>query len=82
MQFSGKNRLYGFKCELSDTLSGYRIDFTKHYAGSVANVEILYRNNRLFKIATKKVGSVASGTDGEIWPDHKMQRREAGGHDL
>lgn len=52
--FAGKHRLYGFKVELSTLSSKLGIGCTAHYSGSVAELEVFWKNKDLHENASKK----------------------------
>lgn len=53
--FSGKHKLYGYKVELSVLPIGICIGCTKHYPGSVSDLEIFRQNSSFHEESSKKV---------------------------
>lgn len=55
--FSGKDELYGYNIEVSVLQNGLSFDCTRHYPGSVSDLEIFQKNLRLHrKVLSKKEG--------------------------
>lgn len=71
--FSGKHRLYGYKCEVSVLPSGLAIGFTKHYAGSISDIDILHRNIRFHRWAAKKKAAEDMEDNGDSSEEYPTQ---------
>jgi len=71
--FSAKHKLYGYKVEVSILPNGLALNISKHYPGSVSDLDIFCRQGRFHAECTsKKVGEQAVRDDGllsEEFPD-------------
>lgn len=72
--FSGKHKNYGYKVEVSVTSTGVALGCTKHYPGSVSDLDIMRKNADFHKMELEKLVSEAAledvGPNKEDHPDH------------
>lgn len=61
--FSGKHKAYGYKVEASVLPNGICIGVTRHYAGSVSDIDIMRQNEAFHNVQTKKQASEYEITD-------------------
>ena len=70
--FSVKHKLYGYKVEVSVLPSGLAIGCTKHYPGSISDLEIFRNNSGFHEEASKKVVVDQSYDDNGLHEIHRM----------
>lgn len=66
--FSGKNKLYGFKVEVSVLPNGQAINCTQQFAGSVSYIDIFYHNLRFHQQASVKTAEETEDIDEDLFP--------------